>query len=439
MYKQAKIIQRSGHNISRTNINDSALKVLYRLHHGGYKAHLVGGCVRDLLLNRVPKDFDVVTDAHPEQIKQLFENCRLIGRRFRLAHVMFGRDIVEVATFRGQQSDDEQRLNTENGRIVRDNVYGDIEEDIWRRDFTMNALYYNIADFSLIDYAGALDDIRKGVIRLIGDPQIRYREDPVRMLRAIRFAAKLGFKIDRYSAEPIYEMGHLLKDIPSARLFDEVIKLFHGGHAVKSFDLLRQYGLFEHLFPATHHLLEREPYAFSLSFIQAALTNTDIRINQGKPVTPAFLFAIFLWLPLLKSLKYTVDQEIPGVMEMQRAASRIIHEQHQRTTVPRRFTTVMRDIWTLQPRLQRYKRRRALQLLSHLRFRAGYDFLYLRAQAGEAVQEQSEWWTEIQQKDTADQLNMAEVPASSKKNVRRKRRTKKKGRNKPATDRSDRK
>jgi poly(A) polymerase len=417
------IVPRAAHNVSRADINENALKVLYRLHNAGYKAHLVGGCVRDLLLSHHPKDFDVATDASPEQIKELFDNCRLIGRRFRLAHILFGRDVIEVATFRGQSGLDDEgngdRLNTESGMILRDNVYGSIEEDVWRRDFTINALYYNIADFTLIDYVGGMQDIRKGVIRLIGEPELRYREDPVRMLRALRFAARLNFKIEPKSVEPIYDMGELLLDVSAARLFDEVLKLFHGSYARQTFELLEQYGLIRYLFPATSECLESSSYTFARSLLENVLDNTDERIRQGKSVTPAFLYAAFLWLPLLRRLKFHSGDALPNVIEIQKAASHVIEQQIRSTAVPRRFTTVMREIWGMQPRLQRYTGKRALQLLSHPRLRAAYDFLCLRGHSGEAVKDRAEWWTEFMQKSGAEQNQMADKPAGQQKSYRK--------------------
>lgn len=406
------IITRAEHNVSRADINDNALKVLYRLHNAGFKSHLVGGCVRDLLLSRYPKDFDVATNANPEEIKRLFDNCRLIGRRFRLAHILFGRDVVEVATFRGRDGDDDDvngdRLNTEKGMILRDNVYGDIEEDVWRRDFTMNALYYNIADFSLIDYVGGMQDIRTGIIRLIGEPKQRYREDPVRMLRALRFAAKLGFRIHSDTFSPIHDMGELLTEIPPARLFDEVLKLFHGGDARRTFDFLEQYDLLRYLFPDTADCLQSASYPFARSLIENTLDNTDERIHGGKSVTPAFLYAAFLWLPLLRRLKFVPGGSLPNVIEIQKAASHVIQRQVNATAVPRRFTSVMREIWGLQPRMQRYTGKRALQLLHHPRFRAAYDFFCLRGHSGEPIQNRAAWWTELLQKPTAEQYDMAE-------------------------------
>ena len=420
------IIPRAEHNVSRADINDNGLKVLYRLHKAGYKAHLVGGCVRDLLLSRHPKDFDVATDASPEQIKSLFDNCRLIGRRFRLAHILFGRDVVEVATFRGQSDAEDaangDRLNTASGMILRDNVYGDVEEDVWRRDFTMNALYYNIADFSLIDYVGGMQDLRRGIIRLIGKPEQRYREDPVRMLRALRFASKLELRIHPDTAAPISKLGKLLTEIPAARLFDEVIKLFYGGAARRTFEALEQYKQLDYLFPDSAECLQSASFPFSQSLIENVLDNTDERIRQGKSVTPAFLYAAFLWLPLLRRVRFKPGESLPNVIEIQKAASYVLQRQVKSTAVPRRFTSVIREIWGLQTRLQRYGGRRALQLLHHPRFRAAYDFLCLRGHAGEAVQNRADWWTEIQQKSPSEQSIMAGLSAKeSQKKTRRRR------------------
>src|SRR5687768_16587994 len=281
------IVPRSEHNVSRANISPNALKVLYRLRSAGFEAFLVGGGVRDLLLGRHPKDFDVVTNADPDQIQDVFRNCRLIGRRFRLAHVRFGRDIVEVATFRATGADpaDDERAHSDSGRILRDNVYGTIGEDVWRRDFTVNALYYNITDFSIWDYVDGVRDVQARTLRLIGDPEKRYREDPVRMLRAIRFAAKLDFTLAPETAAPIGSLGKLLNDVPPARLFDELLKLFQSGHAVRSFELLVEHDLLRYLFRDTSALLETGDREKIIAFIRRGLFNTDERVRDDKPVT----------------------------------------------------------------------------------------------------------------------------------------------------------
>ncbi|HPE79989.1 MAG: polynucleotide adenylyltransferase PcnB [Sedimenticolaceae bacterium] len=388
---------RDQHQISRANISPNALKVLYRLKAAGFEAHLVGGGVRDLLLGREPKDFDVATDASPEQVRQTFRNCRLIGRRFRLAHVQFGSEIIEVATFRaGQDADVSENHQTDEGMLLRDNVYGTIEQDALRRDFTVNALYYNISDFSIIDYAGGVEDLGEGLLRLLGDPETRYREDPVRMLRAVRFAAKLGFRLAPGTESPIPVLASLLADVPSARLFEEVLKLFLGGTAVACFEKLRQYGLFAELFPDTDASLARLEHEFPLTLVLKGLENTDNRIHEDKPVTPAFLFAVLLWEPVrLRAAQLQAEGEAP-YQAVQRAGGEVVARQVQRIALPRRFSTPMQEIWGLQSRFLQTRGKRPQRLLTHPRFRAAYDFLLLRAQSGEADPELASWWTAFQ-------------------------------------------
>ena len=391
------IIPRAEHTISRANISPNALKVLYRLRDTGHQACLVGGSVRDLLLGREPKDFDVCTDAHPEVVHKLFRNCRLIGRRFRLAHIQFGREIIEVATFRAQQNNDDSdsAVRLDNGRIISDNVYGTIDEDAARRDFTINALYYSIDDFSLLEYANGLADLKAGIIRLIGDPEQRYREDPVRMLRAVRFAAKLGFRLDPATEAPIYNCRHMLREVPAARLFDEVLKLFLSGYAVQIFELLRLYGLFSELFPMTDRCLRTQKNGFPRSLLVRALTNTDTRIMEEKPVTPAFLYAALLWEPLREHVEHLQATGMDQYVAITTAADKIILNQVRHTALPRRFSLPMREIWELQPRFINRAGNRPLRLLNHPRFRAAYDFLLLRAEAGEDVADLATWWTEF--------------------------------------------
>ncbi len=415
---QPTIIPRADHSISRDNIDDNALKVLYRLHKAGYRAMLVGGGVRDLLLGHAPKDFDVATDAHPEQVKKLFSNSRLIGRRFRLAHVFFGREIIEVATFRAdQQEHHDDREHSENGRILRDNVYGQLEDDVWRRDFTVNALYYDIADFSIVDYTEAMDDIKHHVLRLIGDPETRYREDPVRMLRAIRFAAKLDFTIHEDTEKPIYELGHLLKDIPPARLFDEVLKLFHSGQGVSCLQLLRKYDLLQYLFEQTDRQLKQGDEVFE-AFITHCLESTDQRINQEKPVTPAFLFAAMLWGPANQLSQQLVADGEPLTLAMQMASAQVVSKQVSTISIPKRFSMVVRDIWHMQHRFKYRHGRRASVLLAHKKFRAAYDFMCIRSKAGELKDDSCEWWTHIQTLSTQDQEKMLK-PAKARPRKRK--------------------
>ncbi len=414
------IVPRDGHSISRANISPNALKVLYRLRQSGHQAYLVGGGVRDLLLGREPKDFDIATDATPEEVRGVFRNCRLIGRRFRLAHVHFGREIIEVATFRGFNpgAEDGDR-QIENGMIVRDNVYGSIAEDALRRDFTINALYYNIDDFSVVDYAGGLLDIREGRLRLIGDDAHgRYREDPVRMIRAVRFACKLGFLIDPACEAPLAALAPTLREIAPARLFEEVLKLFHSGYALLAFEKLRHYGLFSELFPDTEAALAREEHAFPITFVSRGLDNTDRRVQEGKPVAPPFLFAVLLWEPVRLRYHELLDQGKSWIEAMLIASGEIAGRQQQRVAIPKRFGLPMREIWAMQPRLERRQGKRPLALVGHPRFRAAYDFLLLRAEAGEVEMEVAQWWTRFQEVDSGERLHMT---GGAKRRRRRKR------------------
>lgn len=404
-----KVIPRDQHNISRKSINPNALKVLYRLNSAGFEAYLVGGGVRDLLLGVVPKDFDIATSAHPEQVRDLFQNARLIGRRFRLAHVRFGRDIIEVATFRrGHGEDDDEdadAIKSDKGLILRDNVYGNKEEDALRRDFTINALYYGVQDFSIHDYAGGLEDLRLRQVRLIGDPETRYREDPVRMLRAIRFAAKLGFDLPPETATPIHRLAPMLGDIPAARLYEEVLKVFLNGSAEDSFDLLQQYNLFAPLFPLSAAELEQDP-EYCTSLVRLALRNTDVRLAEGKTVTPAFLFAALLWPGLLPLIARCQAEGLAPVPAIQKAAHMLLPVQIQRIAIPRRFTMPMQEIWALQERLPYRYGKRAETVLAHPRFRAAYDFLLLREDAGEDTGNLGQWWTDYQFASEPDRRRM---------------------------------
>ena len=391
-----RVIPRDQHHVSRKNISSGALRVLYRLHEAGFRACLVGGAVRDLLLGGHPKDFDIATSATPEEVRKLFRNCRLIGRRFRLAHVVFGQEIVEVATFRGSADDGSGGRHVVDGRIVRDNVYGTIEEDAVRRDFTVNALYYDIADFSVLDYVGGYEDLQRRELRLIGDPEQRYREDPVRMLRAVRFAAKLDFTIAPEARAPIDELGELLLHAPPARLFDETLKLFFAGNGLKSFHAIETTGLLADVFPLTARALAfRGGDAFRV-MLENGLKGTDARIAEGKPVTPAFLFATLLW----GAVRAQVDREIARGSEASsawlRVSHHVIHEQAKHVAIPRRFGAVMEEIWVLQPRFEHRTKKRVHRLLAHPRFRAAYDFLLLRAAEGPHVAELGVWWTQAQ-------------------------------------------
>ena len=406
-----EILTSRQHSLHRDDLSRHAVSVVERLQQAGYQAYVVGGCVRDLLLELEPKDYDVATSATPEQVRAEFRNARVIGRRFKLVHVHFGREIIEVATFRANHPEEDEdeashlAARNESGRILRDNVYGTLEDDAQRRDFTINALYYDPTTERILDHTHGVHDIRNRLIRLIGDPEQRYQEDPVRMLRAVRFAAKLDFEIEQHSAEPIVDLADLLDDVPAARLFDEIIKLFLSGKAERTFELLLEHDLFAPLFPASAEALEDNPeYAGTL--IRNALVNTDLRIAQGKPVTPAFLFAALLWPALPARVEENQARGLPPIPAMQEAAHDLIWEQCQRTAIPKRFSMPMREIWDMQERLPRRQGRRADQLLDNPRFRAGYDFLLLRESAGEQTGGLGDWWTDYQEANESERRNM---------------------------------
>lgn len=405
------IIPRADHPISRKDISSAALKVLYRLHEAGYQAFLVGGGIRDILLGLHPKDFDVATNATPEQVKSLFRNCRLIGRRFRLAHVMFGPETIEVATFRGDalfDGDDtdqtEHRRTDAAGRLLKDNIYGSIEQDVWRRDFTCNALYYNIADFSIWDFAEGLADIEARVLRLIGDPETRYREDPVRMLRAARFAAKLGFSLADETAQPIVHLNMLLANVPPARLFDEILKLMLSGYGEIALQSLVKLQLLEPLLPPVAEFLKQHadhPYA---RLLRLGLANTDARVVEDKPVSPVFLFLVLLIGPVEERTKRYMSEGAPWIRARERALDEILAEVLRRIGIPKRFTLPLREVFALVSRLRRTDGKRILQALSHPRFRMAYDVLVLEADVGLIDASVVEFWTIIQTLEAEDRL-----------------------------------
>ena len=385
-------IPRDAHPVSRKDISPNALRVLYRLREAGFQAHLVGGAVRDLLIGVIPKDFDVATDATPEEVKSLFRNCRLIGRRFRLAHVVFGREIIEVATFRAAGGNDDagDRQIHDDGRVLRDNIYGSIEEDAVRRDFTANALYYAIEDFSVRDYVGGFADVEARVLRLIGDPEARYREDPVRMLRAVRLAAKLGFEIEAATAAPIARLAGLLSEAAPARLFEETLKLFLSGHAVASFEGLERNGLLGVLLPETAEALQSNRTGALRRMVIAGLANTDARVAREEPVSPGFLFALLLWPAYCRALMRLQSQGMHAVEAQRRAADQVTIHQTRTIALPRRFSIPMQEIWLLQPRFS--QRKRVGRLMAHPRFRAAFDFLQLRQHASDEHAADIEYW-----------------------------------------------
>jgi poly(A) polymerase len=404
------LIQRADHGISRQQISPGALKVLYTLNDAGYQAYIVGGGVRDILLGLKPKDFDIATDATPEQTKALFRSSRIIGRRFRIVHVHFGKEIIEVSTFRAQTNTDNVEVvegltrrdthidaaQSAAGMILRDNVYGTIDQDVLRRDFTCNALYYTVKGFVVHDYVNGLADIKARCLRMIGDPEQRYREDPVRVLRAIRLAAKLDFTIAPETKAPIKYCAKLLESVPAARLFDEFIKLFFSGHGVKTYDLLRHYYVFDVLFPATAAALAADHTGQLETLLRNACAGTDERINADKSVTPAFLLAAFLWPALQEQQRLLVAEGSPPIEAMNEAAQIVLSDQLERLSIPKRFSIPMREIWDQQLRLPNRRGKRADVMLANKRFRAAYDFLLLREAAGEDLGGLGQWWTDYQ-------------------------------------------
>jgi len=396
----------SEHGITERQICKKARTILNALTKAGYEAYLVGGAVRDLLLNKQPKDFDIATNAHPEQIKQVLPSTRIIGRRFRLAHVHFGREFLEVATFRAPHDKSDKGQVSNDGRIIHDNVYGNVAEDAVRRDFTINALFYDLKSGDVLDFVDGIQDIKSRQLRLIGDPEVRYREDPVRMLRGIRFMAKLGFTLDPETEAPICEMSELLSQIAPARLFDETLKLFHSGQALVTLDLLRQYQLFSCLFPLAEQSFADDKTGRFDTLVRAALGNTDKRIRSGKPVTPAFLFAVMLWYQVQQGTEFYRKAGNPDLQSVHLAASDALGLQVKSIAIPRRFSNVTREIWTMQGRFQFKACRRSMNFLNNKRFRAAYDFMCLRALSGEPVQENCEWWTLFQEVDEEEKLAM---------------------------------
>lgn len=395
------VIPQGKHPIALKHLNRNVQTVLTHLHEAGFEAYLVGGGVRDLLLGLIPKDFDIATDARPEEIKKLFRNCRLIGKRFRLAHIFFGRDILEVATFRASHPETEHpdARQSDAGVLLRDNIYGTLEDDALRRDFSVNALYFDIRNLSVLDYTNGMADIEKRIIRVLGNPTARYKEDPVRMLRAIRLAAKLNFHVEEEASKAITNSSELILHASPARLFDEIVKLFYCGHSLKAFALLRKHGLFEKLFPATHTLLTKnDKKGRILNLIEQGCKNTDQRIQQNMSLNPAFLFAVLLWGPLQRKIKEFKTETHSAFQAAQMAMRKILHDQQQHTMIPKRFTVIIQEIWSAQYPLEKHTGKRANHVFSRPRFRAAYDFLALRAQAGEKdLQEIVEWWRVYQE------------------------------------------
>ncbi len=408
---------RDKHGIARSSISHGALKVCEILRAHEHSAYIVGGAVRDLLLGVVPKDFDVATNAHPDEIHRLFRRSHLIGRRFKLVHVLFGQETVEVSTFRAGEGGEAD----EHGRLLRDNVYGTLVQDAARRDFTANALYYDPHDETVLDFHGGFADVRKKTMRIIGDARLRFREDPVRMLRAVRFAAKLGFTIDPKTRAPIRELADLIENVPAARLFEEMLKLLLSGHSAACLAKLRKEGLHHGLLPLLDVVVEQPQ---GERFLRLALEQTDTRIQTGKSVSPAFLFAALLWHEVLTAWKNNEAKDMRTIPALYLAMDQVLDAQTDKLSIPRRFTTTMKEIWALQPRLEQRSGKRTFVLLTHPRFRAGYDFMLLRAESGEVPMDLANWWTRFQDAELEERNAMLIPDTAPKKRPRRRRKSK---------------
>ena len=414
-------VPREKHGVARERISPAAAKVCAVLREAGFSVYVVGGAVRDLLLGITPKDYDVATDARPEQVKPLFRRAIVIGRRFRLVHVMIGAETVEVSTFRSADADTAEK--DEHGRVLRDNVFGTQEEDARRRDFSVNALYYDCATEEVVDFHGGLADLKKRVLRVIGDPATRYREDPVRMLRAVRFAAKLGLTLDARTREPIARLAPLMERVPPARLFDEMLKLLLSGHASACLRQLRQVGLHQGLLPLLDVILEQP---LGERFVTLALAQTDERVLNGKPVSPAFLFAALLWHEVLAAWKKRQARGERSIPALETAMDEVLDTQCAKLAITRRLTATMREVWAMQPRFDGRSGNRAYRLLEAPRFRMAYDFLALRAASGEVPAELEGWWRAFQSADPDSRKAML-LPETGPRKRRRRRRKKRPG------------
>ena len=411
------IIPKEKHGIGREAVSHGSRKVCEVLHERGYAAYVVGGAVRDLLLGLRPKDFDVATDANPEDVHRVFRRSRLIGRRFKLVHVLFGEETVEVSTFRARTASE----TDEHGRVLRDNIYGTLEDDAIRRDFTINALYYDPAGETILDYHHGMRDLERKSVRIIGDARARYREDPVRMLRAVRFAAKAGFTIDERTRKPIRELAPLLENVPPSRVYEEMQKLLLSGHAAMGLSQLRSQGLHHGLLPLLDVIFEQP---MGERFVQLALDETDRRVRAGKSVSPAFLFAALLWNEVLAAWKKAQAKGMRPIPALFQAMDAVLDIQTDKLAIPKRFTAVMKEIWALQPRLEQRSGRRPFALLVHEKFRAGFDFLLLRSASGEASAELAQWWDTFQRASETERQAMLLAPQPGDRRRRRRRRHK---------------
>jgi poly(A) polymerase len=417
------VIPASRHGIRREDISSGSRRTVETLQQQGYKAYVVGGAVRDLLAGMKPKDYDVATNATPEQVRNCFRRSRIIGRRFQIVHVMMGAETIEVTTFRGQHGDNagNKAQTDDTGRVLRDNVFGSEKDDAARRDFTVNALYFDPTSETIVDYHHGVADLKQKTLRMIGDPKTRYREDPVRMLRAVRLAAKLGLTIDPAASHPIRELAELIENVPPSRLFDEMLKLLTSGYAVKCVTQLRAEGLHRGLLPLLDVILEQP---LGERFVMLALENTDQRVRDGKPISPGFLFATLLWNQVLgtwEQLKASGERGSPALFL---AMDEVLNAQAEKLAITRRVAGDIKDLWALQPRFEQRSGKRPYGVLEQPRFKAAYDFLLLRVEAGEVDREIGQWWTDFLNGDGDIRATMLLPPQADEAKKRRRRRRK---------------
>ena len=414
-----RVLDSHEHNLNPKKICNNAREIVRVLQKNTFEAYVVGGCVRDLLLDLNPKDFDIATNATPQQIKRLFRRSRIIGRRFQIVHVQFGREIIEVTTFRSNNADKNGKVQqSASGVLTRDNLFGSLLDDASRRDLSINALYYDTEKNTLHDYCDGLEDLARQKIRIIGDPATRYSEDPVRLLRAVRFAAKLGFHIDSKSLKPIEKMSDSLQHVSAPRMFDETLKLFMSGYGFAVFQLLYKYQLFAQLIPQANRLID-QGHPTARKMVEQVLTNTDLRIRSNQRVTPAFIYAALLWPAVQKIALEYEKQGHPAVSALNKAANEVISSQITITSIPRRFTMAMREIWSMQLTLAKRGGNRADRSMENPRFRAAYDFILIREQTGESLGGLGDWWTNYQNASVCERQNMIQKLPSNKPRKRR--------------------